>query len=418
MGGCVNNPTMCHHAMKIHRFTSGMKLDARCFTVAAVRTESLGMNELQTDAGSALFGDWRHTGVSRGVGEFHGRRPVLFTARSEAILALPIEGLDAPRLAEFTALCAPVAPQLIITQRRALALGFDASTPMALTLSTDDNVDTILSLAADATSDRLPMAEPASSTAAAALQLVKISQSLPAVLAANVVAHAVARDERIVRVEADAVASFTDDAIRSLVVASEASVPLNSGTPTRFVVFRDAIGGSQAAIIVGRPDFAKPVPVRLHSACLTGDVFGSRRCDCGDQLRLALATLESLGGGVILYLAQEGRGLGLANKMRTYQLQDDGLDTFDANTTLGFDDDERDYGIAARMLRMLNCTRIVLLTNNPAKLDGLTKFGIEIASRMPLDAPVNSDNRRYMTAKAARAEHQFDHLMTSLADQP
>jgi len=110
------------------------------------------------------------------------------------------------------------------------------------------------------------------------------------------------------------------------------------------------MGGSPVAIIVGKPDFSAAVPVRLHSACLTGDVFGSRRCDCGDQLRLALARLEALGGGVILYLAQEGRGLGLANKMRTYRLQDDGLDTFDANTTLGFDDDEREYGIAARML--------------------------------------------------------------------
>ena len=209
---------------------------------------------------------------------------------------------------------------------------------------------------------------------------------------------------------------FADDAIGSLIVASEASVPLNSGTPTRFVVFRDAMGGSPVAIIVGKPDFAKPVPVRLHSACLTGDVFGSRRCDCGDQLRLALTRLEDLGGGIILYLAQEGRGLGLANKMRTYQLQDDGLDTFDANTTLGFDDDERDYGIAARMLRMLNCTRIVLLTNNPAKLDGLTRAGIEIAGRMPLEAPINADNRRYMTAKAARAGHRLDHLTALLAD--
>ena len=123
-----------------------------------------------------------------------------------------------------------------------------------------------------------------------------------------------------------------------------------------------------------------------------------------------------LGGGIILYLAQEGRGLGLANKMRTYQMQDDGLDTVDANTTLGFDDDERDYGIAARMLQMLNCTRVVLLTNNPAKLDGLAKAGIEIAGRMPLEAPINADNRRYLTAKAARAGHQLDHLMASLAE--
>jgi GTP cyclohydrolase II len=102
--------------------------------------------------------------------------------------------------------------------------------------------------------------------------------------------------------------------------------------------------------------------------------------------------------------------------MRTYQLQDDGLDTVDANTTLGFDDDERDYGIAARMLQMLNCTRIVLLTNNPAKLDGLAKAGIEIASRMPLETPINAENRRYMAAKAARAGHRLDHLMASLAE--
>ena len=102
--------------------------------------------------------------------------------------------------------------------------------------------------------------------------------------------------------------------------------------------------------------------------------------------------------------------------MRTYQLQDDGLDTVDANTTLGFDDDERDYGIAARMLQMLNCTRIVLLTNNPAKVEGLSKAGIEIASRMPLETPINADNRRYMAAKAVRAGHRLDHLMASLAE--
>jgi GTP cyclohydrolase II len=176
------------------------------------------------------------------------------------------------------------------------------------------------------------------------------------------------------------------------------------------------MGGSPVAIIVGKPDFTGAVPVRLHSACLTGDVFGSRRCDCGDQLRLAIARLEDLGGGVILYLAQEGRGVGLANKMRTYQLQDDGLDTVDANTTLGFDDDERDYGVAARMLEMLECTRVILLTNNPTKLDRLSKAGIEIVSRMALEAPINADNRRYMTAKVTRAGHRLGHLVTSLGD--
>ena len=191
-------------------------------------------------------------------------------------------------------------------------------------------------------------------------------------------------------------------------------MPLASGTAARFVVFRDALGVDQVAIVVGKPDFTQPVPVRLHSACLTGDVFGSRRCDCGDQLRLALARLESLGGGVILYMAQEGRGIGLANKMRAYRLQDGGLDTRDANTTLGFEDDERDYGVAALMLQTLNCTRIVLLTNNPAKLDGLTKAGIEIAARVPLEAPINPHNRRYLTTKAVRSGHKFINVKASV----
>jgi GTP cyclohydrolase II len=376
----------------------------------------MGMIDVQTGAGSALFGQRGHTRVSRGLGEFHGRRPVLITATGETILALPVEGLDRQRLSEFIALCGPSVPRLIVTEWRALALGLDASTPMALPLSAGDDATTILALVTDATADRMPAAAPASRAATAAIQLVKISLGLPAVLAADVAGHAVACEESIVRVEADAVARFAEDAIGSLFVASEATVPLNSGTPTRFVVFRDAMGGSPVAIIVGKPDFSAAVPVRLHSACLTGDVFGSRRCDCGDQLRLALARLEALGGGVILYLAQEGRGLGLANKMRTYRLQDDGLDTFDANTTLGFDDDEREYGIAARMLRMLNCTRIVLLTNNPAKLDGLTSAGIEIAGRMPLEAPINADNRRYMIAKAERSGHRFDRLAALLAN--
>jgi GTP cyclohydrolase II len=375
------------------------------------------MIEVRTSASSALFGGHGHTSVSRGLGEFQARRPVLITSTGETVLALPVEGLDGQRLSEFMVLCAPVVPRLIITERRALALGLDASTPMTLPLSAKDNANTILALVIDASNDRTPAAMPASRAAAAAIQLVKSSQGLPAVLAADVTAHSVSCEENIVRVDADAVARFADDAISSLILASEATVPLSSGTPTRFVVFRDALGGSPVAIIVGKPDFTKAVPVRLHSACLTGDVFGSRRCDCGDQLRLALARIESLGGGIILYLAQEGRGLGLANKMRTYQLQDDGLDTFDANTTLGFDDDERDYGVAARMLRMLNCTCIALLTNNPAKLDGLTKAGIDIATRMPLEAPINAHNRRYMTAKAVRSGHRFDHLIASVADQ-
>jgi GTP cyclohydrolase II len=375
------------------------------------------MSAARANGISTLFGTKGQVGVNRGLAEFHAARPVLITGGGEMLLALPVEGLNAQRLAEFKTLCAPAAPRLIITARRALALGLEASTPVALQLTAGHDVDMILSLVADAKIDCAFDAEPAGPVAVAAIRLVKLSQGLPAVLAADVsLEDAVAFGSQIISVEANAVARFGDEIIRSLTIASEASMPLNSGTRTRFVVFRDMMGGSSVAIIVGKPDFANPIPVRLHSACLTGDVFGSRRCDCGDQLKLALGRLEDIGGGIILYLAQEGRGLGLANKMRTYQMQEDGLDTVDANTTLGFDDDERDYGIAARMLQMLNCTRVVLLTNNPAKLAGLAKAGIEIAGRMPVEAPINADNRRYLTAKAARAGHQLDHLMVSLAD--
>lgn len=364
---------------------------------------------------STLFGTKGQIGVNRGVAEFHAGRPVLITGDGETLLTLPVEGLEAGRLAAFLALCAPVLPQLVVTARRALALGIDATTPLAFPLTGHTGVDRILSLVADAKVDRLPDFKPVGLAATAAIQLVKLSQRLPAVLVAKVATKEVPRfDPSIVTVDARAVAHFHDEIIRSLTIANKASVPLSSGQRACFYVFRDAMGGSQVAVVVGSPDFSKPVLVRLHSACLTGDVFGSRRCDCGDQLRLALKQIEDMGGGIVLYLAQEGRGLGLANKMRTYQMQDDGLDTVDANTTLGFDDDERDYGVAARMLQMLDCKRVVLLTNNPAKLEGLAKSGIEITGRMPLEAPINADNHRYLTAKAKRAGH----LLNQPLDEP
>src|ERR1035437_6814731 len=367
------------------------------------------MSSVGNSVVSSLFGTKGQIGVNRGVAEFHARRRVFISGGGETLLTLPGDGLDAQRLAEFVALCAPVVPRLVITARRALALGLDATTPVGLNFTAGLDVDIILALVADAKIDRPIDVKAAGPAASAAIELVKLSQGLPAVLVADVVAGG-AINHHIITVEAEAVVRFGDETTRSLAIASKASVPLNSGARADFVVFRDAMGGSPVAIIVGKPDFSLPVLVRLHSACLTADVFSSRRCDCGDQVNLALKRLEEIGGGIVLYLPQEGRGLGLANKMRTYQMQDDGLDTVDANTTLGFDDDERDYGIVARMLQMLKCNRVVLLTNNPAKIDGLAKSGIEITGRMALEAPINADNRRYLTAKAARAGHRLNHL--------
>jgi GTP cyclohydrolase II len=366
---------------------------------------------------ASLFGTPEQVGVVRGLAEIRARRPVLIAANGEKLLVLPVDGIDSSRLAAFMNFCSPARPRLIVTARRARTLGLEAAAPMALWLAAGTSVESLLALVADSEVDHALKAEPAGVAAIASIQLAKFAQGLPAVLAADASNIDVAAfDPALVTIEAAAVAQYRNDTIRSLQMVGEARIPLNSGTRTRFIAFRDALGESSVAIMVGEPDLSKPVRVRLHSACLTGDVFGSRRCDCGDQLKLSLARLEESGGGIILYLAQEGRGLGLGNKLRTYQLQDVGLDTVDANTALGFDDDERDYGVAARMLEILGCRRVVLLTNNPAKLDGLAKSGIEIVGRMPIEAPINADNARYLTAKAVRAGHQLGHLIVSLAE--
>ena len=314
------------------------------------------------------------------------------------------------RLAAFRQLCASAELHVIVTASRARALGLEATGPHGLALPENANAAALFSLVADVRLKRPVESISAGVNAAAAIELAKLAQRLPALLVADVTTSA-ANAGTLMRVGADAVLQFRSVAIDSLAVAGEADVPLSDGVSTRFVIFRDAIGGNSTAVIVGNPDKSKPVPLRVHSACLTGDVFGSRRCDCGDQLQLAIERLDDEGGGIVLYLEQEGRGLGLANKMRAYKLQDDGLDTLDANTMLGFDDDERDYGVAVRMLQILGCTRIKLLTNNPAKLDWLTKAGIEVCGRIPLHGPVNADNRRYLTAKAMRAGHKLDNLM-------
>ena len=369
-------------------------------------------------AGSVVFGSPDRVLVKRGLAEFRSGRPVVFSSQAtKFLIALPVDGLDEARLHAFEHLCAPAELRLVVTARRARALGIEANGPVMLKLADGIDAAAIYSLVADADPDEDAELEgQADERAGAAIELAKIAHRLPALLVADLASPIAAMAEPpLIVVGADAVMKFRRDDVHSLEIAGEAKVPLQGGLSTRFVVFRDAVGGGSVAVIVGEPDLSKPVPVRLHSACLTGDVFGSSRCDCGDQLRLATKRLNEEGGGVILYLEQEGRGLGLANKIRAYALQDAGLDTVDANTTLGFDDDERDYGIAARMLQKLGCTSIYLMTNNPAKLNGLSGLGIEVVGRKPLHAPINAHNRRYMTAKAMRAGHKLDHLMAALA---
>jgi GTP cyclohydrolase II len=191
----------------------------------------------------------------------------------------------------------------------------------------------------------------------------------------------------------------------TLEMVARAKLPLEGMPPTQILAFRASDDGQEHVALVIGAFAGKPPLVRLHSECLTGDVFGSLKCDCGPQLREALRIIGEAGGGVLLYLRQEGRGIGLANKVRAYALQDRGLDTVDANRRLGFADDERDYGHAAAMLRTLGIERVRLLTNNPDKVKGLEAAGIAVAERVAHQMPANPHNADYLATKRKKSGH-------------
>ncbi|THD35952.1 MAG: GTP cyclohydrolase II [Sphingomonas sp.] len=201
------------------------------------------------------------------------------------------------------------------------------------------------------------------------------------------------------------VADFEDPI--HLAIAARAHLPVAGSERSEIVAFRSPDSpGEHIALIVGQPDGNPPL-VRLHSECLTGDVLGSLKCDCGPQLHAAIYAMERTGWGILLYLRQEGRGIGLVNKLRAYALQDQGFDTVDANTRLGFAVDARDFRVAARMLDLLGQTRIRLLTNNPEKVRVLEATGIQVAERVPIALPPNPFNAKYLATKRDRTGHQL-----------
>jgi len=302
---------------------------------------------------------------------------------------------------------------LVVTGARAAALGVPCESDEVLLLSPAGRTAAQLQelgrhWEADgwrrALGDGVPHVTCADALSMAAVQLAKSAQLLPALLVSDVVAGPV--PAAVLSVSVDQVERHSVPAADDLLRVSEARVPLREDENSRLVLFRDRRDASEhVAVVVGNPDPSSVVPVRAHSSCFTGDLLGSLRCDCGEQLQTAVKRLHDEGGGVLLYLAQEGRGIGLANKLRAYQLQDSGLDTVDADRHLGFSADERSYAIAAAMLRQLGFMRIRLLTNSPHKVRELRARGIDVEEMESLLAAPNAHNERYLRTKRERAGH-------------
>jgi GTP cyclohydrolase II len=282
-----------------------------------------------------------------------------------------------------------------------MALGLPAA------LLTQDALARLADPVLDQALPAVPEPMPAPAGAAAALALAKLARLLPAVLAAPL-SSPEQITPGILRVPAADVLAYRPGAAASLRRLTEAQVPLSAAPDARMVIFRPADGGIEhIAILVGAPEARDAPLVRLHSECFTGDLLDSLRCDCGVQLRGAIARMAAEGAGVLLYLAQEGRGIGLASKLRAYTLQDRGLDTLDANRALGWEADERNFMLAATMLDSLGVRRIRLLTNNPDKLNALAACGIDVVGREPHAFAPNGVNDAYLATKARR----FGHLL-------
>lgn len=323
------------------------------------------------------------------------------------------------------------APVLVTTRRRAEAIGMEipphiaggmgeVNKPISLDLPEGVPVDIILRPHESEGAGRhvalrhlsRPIVSHAPRIAETAIELAKIARLLPAVVLGPLTRDTSnkrrdwAREQDLVYVETSAVLAYEEISSRNLQQVAQAHVPLEGAENARILAWRPSDGGKEhLAIVVGEIDPTEPVLVRLHSECFTGDLLGSLRCDCGLQLRGAIAELAKQGSGVLLYLAQEGRGIGLVNKLRAYELQDDGFDTIDANEQLGFDADERIYVPAATMLTRMGIKRVRLMTNNPEKIIQLERHGIEVSERVAHAFPANGHNENYLRTKAERAGH-------------
>ena len=331
-----------------------------------------------TQRATRLFESFDRLSVERAIAELRAGRPVLVSDDDRAGLIASTDALDHKMLASLSSLADGKA-HLVLTETRLSYLGVERATSGAIALPRlDAERIAMLSLKPDARADA-----PVSATSVidrAGLELASLALVLPAVLVLPITLDRLA-GEGIISVRAEAIEQYRRTVATKLTLVSRAPVPLEGANESEFIVFRGGEGlRDQVAVKVGNPDPATPVLVRLHSACLTGDLFGSLKCDCGDQLREAVRMMAAQGGGYLLYLDQEGRGGGIANKIRAYALQDQGLDTYDSDATLGIRMDQRHFDFAATMLKNLGVEKITLITNNPDKIDAMKRAGLEVLS--------------------------------------
>ena len=356
--------------------------------------------------------------VDRAISELRRGRSLPIKCHDDNRLIASVETIDPAIIAQFQS-DAKDLTYLLITGQRAKYLGFDApphetiyrliptkGMPLAQLRVIADPVWALGSTQkAQAFLSTWTLAA-CDGTDTLCMQLAKQAELLPALLISHA-PHTSEHDEWSIDID-DVLGGIAAQS-RSLRIVSEAKVPLEDVEMARVIAFRPNDGGVEhLAIIVGEPDLAQPVLARLHSECFTGDLLGSLRCDCGPQLRGAIAHMAQAGGGILLYLAQEGRGIGLINKLRAYQLQDIGLDTVDANLALGFEEDERNYLPAAQILRLLKVPSVRLMTNNPKKVAALEGLGIKVTERVAHIIQANRYNEGYLFTKGTRGGHLFD----------
>ena len=355
--------------------------------------------------------------VHRAASDLRRGVPVVVAGHAP-LLILAVETAGSDGLLELKAISGTV-PVLILAPTRAAAILRAPMSPdataVAITVPDTENVKVYQSFADPLATQPAPNAGLLTTTLApfadAAISLAKIGRLLPAVLAVPLegVTAKTIEAHGIGEVAATDVLSYAGTEVTGLQRVASAEVPLTGAPDSRVVAFRShGSAFEHLAIVIGQPESRNAPLVRIHSECFTGDLLGSMRCDCGDQLRGAIRRIAEDGAGVLLYLAQEGRGIGLMNKLRAYGLQDRGLDTMDANRALGWGADERNFLIGATMLQILGISRVRLLTNNPDKVDAMAACGIQVVGREPhLSAP-NGVNDEYLATKAARFGHMLD----------